>query len=58
MSWRQLLDIAHEAAQLAADERARPRQACPRCGEPLEAGPRGELHCRFDGYTTDGNAPG
>lgn len=55
MSWYELLDIYAEAAQLAADERSRPPQACPNDGEPLEQGPDGLLFCRFDGWRPDGS---
>lgn len=51
MSWEQLLNITREAAELARAERARPPEACPNDGEPLDPAPRGGLHCRFDGYT-------
>lgn len=50
-SWDGLLDILHEAAQLAREERERDPEACFDCGEPLRAGPRGELYCPFDGAT-------
>lgn len=49
--WWGLLSIAREAAQLAADAAARDPEACPNDGEPLVIGPRGELHCPFDGWT-------
>ncbi|GAB3156236.1 hypothetical protein GCM10027258_62360 [Amycolatopsis stemonae] len=49
-SWYGLLDIYREAAQLAADERERPRLACPHDGEPLVEGLDGDLFCRFDGW--------
>jgi hypothetical protein len=50
VSWQQLVDIIREGSAEAAAERTEPPQACPNDGEPLEAGPRGELHCTFDGY--------
>jgi hypothetical protein len=31
-------------------KQSRPRIACPQCGEPLEVGPYGERHCRYDGW--------
>ncbi|WP_326646060.1 hypothetical protein OG884_15525 [Streptosporangium sp. NBC_01755] len=49
--WWTLLDIAREAAADRQEERDRVPTACPNDGEPLAAGPRGELHCRFDGWT-------
>ena len=48
--WYTLLAISQEARDLAQDEAARRPTACPNCGEPLQAGPGGVLHCRFDGY--------
>jgi hypothetical protein len=52
-SWYGLLDIAREYEQLLADELARSPEACPNDGEPLQAGPGGVLHCRFDGWRSD-----
>lgn len=49
-SWYGLLDIYREAAQIAREEHARPPVACPLCGEPLTAAPRGGDFCRFDGW--------
>jgi len=51
MSWEELLDIGREARQYAEAEQSQPPQACPNDGEPLERGPNGILHCRFDGWT-------
>lgn len=51
MSWEQLLDIVREASKLAEAEQSQPPQACPNDGEPLQRGPNGVLHCRFDGWT-------
>ena len=48
--WYTLLAITQEARDLARDEAVRRPSACPHCGEPLQAGPEGQLHCRFDGY--------
>lgn len=48
--WYTLLAITQEARDLAQDEAARRPTGCPNCGEPLQAGPGGVLHCRFDGY--------
>lgn len=50
MSWYQLIDITREGLELRRDELSRPPEACPNDGEPLVAGPRGVLFCRFDGY--------
>lgn len=54
MPWEQLQAIYETAAaeQEAADATA--PVACPNDGEPLEGGPDGELHCRFDGWIWDG----
>lgn len=47
MSWEQLLQIR----ELDRYEQANPRvQSCPRCGEPYQVGPEGQLFCPFDGY--------
>jgi hypothetical protein len=54
MAWEQLRSIYQQAAAELADERSRPPEACPNDGEPLEEGPDGTLHCRFDGWTWDG----
>ena len=50
MSWEQLAEILAENAAEVARSRSEPPVACPRDGEPLETGPNGELHCKFDGY--------
>jgi hypothetical protein len=50
MSWEQLIAIRQEAVDLARAELAAPPQACPNDGEPLRAGPDGELFCPYDGY--------
>lgn len=50
-SWYQLLDIVQEAAAAHREDRDRVPTACPNDGEPLRAGPRGVLHCPFDGWT-------
>lgn len=54
MAWEQLLDILREAADEQRAEREQPPTACPHDGEPLQQGPRGELHCPFDGYVWNG----
>lgn len=53
MSWEQLLAIYETAADQEAADATAP-VACPNDGEPLESGPSGELHCRFDGWIWDG----
>lgn len=50
MSWESLINVIHEAAAYAQDERSRPPEACPNDGEPLREGPDGTLFCRFDGW--------
>lgn len=55
MSWEQLLDILTDARQAAAANAAAPPVACPQDGTPLETGPRGELHCPFDGWIWRGH---
>lgn len=52
--WYSLLDIAREAALERRAERERGPVACPNDGEPLRAGPDGELHCTFDGFIYQG----
>lgn len=51
MSWEELSAIWREAGEIAEAERSRPPVDCPNGGEPLETGPTGVLHCRFDGWT-------
>lgn len=53
-SWYSLLDLRHEDAQFRQAYDLAPPAACPNDGEPLEAGPGGVLHCRFDGWVWDG----
>jgi len=50
VGWEQLLTIRREQVETARAELAAPPQACPNDGEPLRAGPNGELFCPFDGY--------
>jgi hypothetical protein len=51
MSWEQLISIRHEAAEELRAEKARPPEACPNDGEPLQAGPEpGTLFCPYDGW--------
>ncbi|MEU6781488.1 hypothetical protein ABZ912_19970 [Nonomuraea angiospora] len=52
--WYGLLDILREAAEERRVERERVPVACPNDGEPLRAGPNGELHCTFDGFIYQG----
>lgn len=49
MAWEQLYDIHREAIAYARDEQARPPEA-DAGGEPLDAGPDGELFSRASGY--------
>ena len=51
MSRDQLLEIQREARKRRLEEVSRPLVACPDDGTPLEDGPRGELRCRFCGWT-------
>lgn len=53
-SWYTLLDIMREAAAERRAERERVPVACPNDGEPVRTGPRGELHCSFDGWIWNG----
>lgn len=53
-SWYGLLAILQDAAQQVQWERTRRPVACPNDGEPLELGPNGVLHCRWDGWTDGG----
>jgi hypothetical protein len=48
-SWYSLLSLVSEGIQLHNEERGRRPVACLNCGEPLRAGPNGELFCLFDG---------
>jgi hypothetical protein len=50
MPWEQLVSIAEEAAAERRAAQSQPPTACPNDGEPLEQGPAGTLHCRFDGW--------
>lgn len=54
MSWYQLLSILKSGAQVERQFREMRPAACPNDGEPLESGPNGELHCRYDGWIWDG----
>ena len=47
--WYGLLSILHEGAQQYREEQQQTPVACQTCGEPLRAGPSGELYCAFDG---------
>jgi hypothetical protein len=51
VSWYSLLAIYQEAADIRRELETRPPLACPNDGEPLESGPDGSLHCKFDGWT-------
>lgn len=48
--WYGLWAIGRDNWEQLQRERREPPVACPNDGEPLEEGPRGELHCRFDGW--------
>lgn len=48
--WYSLLSIYRDSIAEAAYYRDARPTACPNDGEPLSVGPRGELHCRYDGY--------
>jgi hypothetical protein len=52
MAWEQLKSILDEMREAGAEEANRVPVACPRDGQPLNAG-RGEaqLHCPFCGFT-------
>lgn len=50
MGYEDLLQILKEGREEQAAERSRIPSACPNDGTPLEPGPRGELHCPFDGW--------
>jgi len=50
--WNQLLALGEEYRDSLAEQASRPLVACPDCGEPLETGPHGELHCRFSGWVS------
>jgi hypothetical protein len=54
MSWSQLIAIREEQVTTVLAERDRPLSACPNDGEPLRAGPDGELFCPFDGWPNEG----
>lgn len=45
-----LLAIFREKRELERDLWLQPPVACPYDGTVLESGPKGELHCKFDGY--------
>jgi hypothetical protein len=48
-SWEQLLAVVNEARADAELLRNASLVACPLCGEPLQTGRDGTLHCGFDG---------
>lgn len=52
--WGGLTSILVENRERRHDEATAPPEACPNDGTPLEAGPRGELHCPWDGYVWTG----
>lgn len=49
-NWWKLYDIYQEASAWMAEDLATPPVACPNDGEPLLAGPQGQLYCPFDGW--------
>lgn len=51
MSWEQLAAILQEGEQIRREDAAADPVACPNDGEPLQPGPDGRLHCKFDGWT-------
>lgn len=57
MSWDQLAAIYREQREEEQRETRKPPVACPKDGIPLETGPRGELHCRFCGWTSTTGQP-
>lgn len=52
--WQQLLAMQDEADYLEKQDAARPRTACPECGQTLLPGPTGRLYCPFDGWRDEG----
>lgn len=50
MSWDELLSIYREAADEKRATDSTPPADCPNDGEPLQQGPNGVLHCRYDGF--------
>jgi hypothetical protein len=54
MAWEQLSSIYREAADELRAELDTAPLACPNDGEPLEQGPNGRLHCKFDGFVWSG----
>lgn len=52
--WYGLMDLLRGNAAIVEAEAGRQPSACPLCGEPLRAGPRGGLYCSFDGWRYDG----
>jgi hypothetical protein len=50
MSWDEWLQQVRQNKEERERMPARP-VACPTDGTPLETGPRGELHCRWCGWT-------
>lgn len=51
MSWEQYGAILARQREELQRERDEPPTDCPNDGTNLEAGPNGELHCPFDGWT-------
>lgn len=55
MSWQQYRAIVEENVAEARRELTEPPVACPNDGTVLDTGPRGELHCPFDGWIWNGS---
>lgn len=47
MSWESLRAILAEQREIREAEADRDPADCPRCGQPLVAGPRGGVYCPF-----------
>lgn len=50
ISWYQLLGVLRNVREERRIWESRPRVACPNDGEPLRAGPGGQVYCPFDGW--------
>lgn len=54
MAWEELLSIQEAASREQVARDSTPPVACPNDGEPLDENRDGVLHCKFDGWTWDG----
>ena len=54
MSWEQLAGVLRDDRAAQEEQAAAAPVACPNDGEPLQAGPTGQLFCPFDGWRYDG----